>query len=112
MSDFKVSVESKTIEIDNKKYHFYRVYSPPKEAGIYIVYGFDEHNNSDRIRYVGQDENIKNSINGHEKEKCWKEYENNPDDTKIYVHLGLDEEKRADIKEKIIDKFNPPCNKE
>ena len=101
--------DHKIIEIDNKEYRFEIRHSHKEEAGIYLVYGFDEYNNADRIRYVGESDNIKNRMSGHEKEECWKKYHN---EIEIYVHLESNEEKRLKIEEKIIDELKPPCNKE
>ena len=98
--------DHKMIKI-TKEYKFEIRHSPEEEPGIYIVYGFTDHNNGNQIRYVGESNNIKNRMSGHEKEDCWKK---NQDDIEIYVYKEENESIRKHIEQNIIDELKPPCN--
>ena len=92
----------KTIKFEKLEWHKCESTDIFKElAWIYIV--TDEKTS---IIYIWQTWNLKERHSQHHKKNCfiskWEKY--------IYVHLIEDDNKRLQIENNLIQKFNPPCN--
>ncbi len=93
---------TKIINFENLDWHKCQSTDTFKElAWVYII-----TNENTNIIYVWQSWNLKERHSNHHKKNCfigkWEKY--------IYVHLANDKNRRLQIENHLINKFNPPCN--
>jgi len=90
-------------------YSFGGPYSSPStlyaEPGVYVI--LCKSNDTYKVLDVGESENIKDRVENHDRQDCWKK---NCKGTIVYAEIKeADEEKRKAKEKTIREKTNPPC---
>lgn len=73
---------------------------------VSVVYAVVDKN---KLIYVGITDNLKERMSGHHKEDCWRR--NISGTNCLYVLSISSERDREIIERRIIDRYNPVCNK-
>ncbi len=94
-------------------------WDPPNRAGVYVIaYRKDPKKEPDTYSaiYVGESGNLDDrGFSNHHKKQCWLDHVNdNEGRLAVYLHLMPNStvDERRKIESKVIEKRNPPCNRD
>lgn len=94
-------------------------WDPPNRAAVYVIaYRKDPKGESDTYSaiYVGESGNLDDrGFSNHHKKQCWLDHVNdNEGRLAVYLHLMPNStvDERRKIESKVIEKRNPPCNRD
>ena len=94
----------------NREYDFTPILSAhiPESPGIYI---FAKQTPTGWMPlYIGETENIKTRISGHEKIPCVERHGGKDFCVLVYVNVYWDRDRRLMAENDLVSRWNPPCN--
>ena len=98
-------------ELDFKGYYSVDDWEKPEKPGIYCIYRANSDDKPLELLYIGESENIKERLSGHEHYDDWED-ELLPDENLVFSYAVVDgsAKKRQRIEAALIFKHKPVCN--